>query len=467
MNSAFSPKFRKLSIIFSFLFCFICLILVRYLQGNIYKIVMLYASSICLMYLVVIYKNSINKYEIGIFCFLCVQLFVVAPTPFNIDGLVSTSYLLSYRYGVSSRSLIATIVDFFTNNGFISKYFVWHFIFCTTIFLSFIISVYLGTIIQKAKEDIKIFLIFLSFLYLSCFTAPSAYFSPSNFGRLEIFAFLFILLFAFIINKGLLKLQWLIPLLALLVMATHLILVFFYIPLIIIMLLYVIFTKKDKNKYTIFILVATIVLILIAFFSYIVFYKKTFVFANALDFFRHLNAKTDLNFSEYFIHMTLFAELQEHLDGWKSRIGFTYSGNLSILINIPFVFLFVAFWLKCLRRETQRVMKFFFLLPILILLYQSIAFFMFFDFGRWVIMIMNCQFIMVFYLAFVRNETVVSIAQNINLFFKEKYFFVILVCLFMVSLGPLNYISPSDRIMRLADYFLDFLRLIRSLEFFT
>jgi len=450
MNTLFSPKPRKLLIIISSLFGFLCLLSLRYSQGHMYKAVMLYAAIAFFMCLIVFYKNSLNKYETGIFCFLCIQLFTIMPMPSEIYPLVSTAYLLSYRYGVSSRSLIATVVDFFSNGAFISRIFIWHFIFCVTVFLSFIISVYLGEVIQKAKDDIKIFLIFLSFLYLSCFTGPAAYYIPANYGRLEIFAFLSMFLFIVIIDKPIIR--WLIPLLALFVLATHLLLIFFYIPFIIIMLLYELFTKTEKVKRTVLLLAVTIVIISLSFLLYLLFHEKTFVFEDAHRFFEYLSAKSDLNFTEHWLHMTMFAGLQDHLNGWKGRIHLSYSGNFTIIINIPLVLLFIFFWIRCYLMESRKIMKFFFLLPVIVLIYQALPFLMFFDFGRWMIMILNVQFMLVFYLAFRRNETVISAARTTIPFIKKNSFFIILIYLIMIFLEPVREIGPSEKIMRLFNY---------------
>ncbi|MDR2718816.1 MAG: hypothetical protein LBB89_12255 [Treponema sp.] len=443
MNALFSPKLRKLLLIISFLCGFVCLLFLRYSH---YKTVMLYAAIVCFMHLIVFYKNSLNKYETGIFCFLCVQLFAVAPKPSQMEDIVSTSYLLSYRYGVSSRSLIATIVDFFTNGAFISKYFIWHFILCVTVFLSFIISVYLGEVIRKAKDDIKIFLVFLSLLYLSCFTSPTAYFIPANYGRIEIFAFLFMLLLIVIIDKPIIR--WLIPLLALFTFATHLILVFFYIPFIIIMLLYALSTKTERIKRTVLLLVVTIIILSLSFLLYLLFHEKTFAFEDAHEFFEYLIVKSDLNFSEDRLHMLMFAELQEHLNGWKNRMGFNFSGNFSIIINIPLMLLCIFFWIRCYFMESKKIMKYFFLLPVIVLPYQFLAFLMFFDFGRWMIMILNVQFMLIFYLAFKRNKTVISAAQITIPFIKRNGFFILLIFLIMIFLGPVGYIGPGDRTLR-------------------
>ena len=450
MSSLFSPTIRKFLMAASIIAGILCLLLVRYSQGSI-KIAMLYAMYLCIMALIVFYKNSLNKYEIAIFFFLCIQIIGLAPSPNYLGNLVGTSYLLSYRYGVSSRSFVATIIDFFTRGDFISRYFVHHFIFGATAFLSFIISVLLGGSIQKATNNTKYFILFLVVLYLSSFTAPAAYFGRANFGRVEIFAMLILFLIVFIINKPVIR--WIIPLLAVFVMSIHLILVFFFIPFIIIILFHSIFEKPDESKQSVFLLVATIKALLIVFLCYLLFGRGTFIFEDARSFYEHLSARTDLNFSEEFLHMTMFASLEDHLIGWRHAVNFSFSGNFSILINIPLVLLFVVFWVKCFFIEATTKMKLFFLMPILVLLYQSVAFFLFFDFGRWMIMILNVQFMLLFYLAFVRNKAVLSNIQIITPFVKRNAFFIMLICLIMTFLGPLSVMAPSERTMRIFNIF--------------
>ena len=69
MDCLLSPGVRKPLAIISILFGFLCLFLLRYFQSDILKIIMLYITSISAMCLAVLYKNSINKYEISIFFF--------------------------------------------------------------------------------------------------------------------------------------------------------------------------------------------------------------------------------------------------------------------------------------------------------------------------------------------------------------------------------------------------------------
>jgi len=56
------------------------------------------------------------------------------------NNFAATHYLLSYRYGVSSRGFVATILDFLiTETGFISKRLIWNFIASTTLLMVFFI----------------------------------------------------------------------------------------------------------------------------------------------------------------------------------------------------------------------------------------------------------------------------------------------------------------------------------------
>jgi len=447
MDSLFSSKIRKILTLISFSLVFICIFLVRYFQDDVLSIAWLYAMYVCIMFLMVLYKNNLNKYEIAIFCFLGIQLVAVVPVPGNMPSLIGTSYLLSYRYGVSSRSFVATIIDFFTRGGFISRYFIWHFIFSSTIFLSFVTAVCLGTTIQKAKDDTKLFLIFLTLLFLSCFTAPVAYFFIGNFGRTEIFAMLILFLVMLVITKPVVR--CIIPLLAVIVIAIHLIFAFFFIPFIGVLLLYEICKKTEIKKHVVFLFVATIKTLFIVFICYLLFARETFVFEDARSFYEYLNTRTDIIFSEMCLYMTMFASLEDHLIYWGNTVQLGFHGHWTILINIPIVGLFVVFWIKCFLKETEKAMKLFFLLPILVLPFQAMAFFMFFDFGRWMIMVLNVQFMLFFYLAFVNNSTVLTVAQKSIPFVKRNAFFVILLYLIIAFLGPVGIIGPSERIVNI------------------
>ena len=442
----YSQKTRKNLIVVSIFLFAAGLFALPLIPENSIKILLLYFLIICMMHLIIAYKNYLNKYEMGIFIFLCIQLVSVAPGFGEMDFLVAASYLLSYRYGASSRSFMGTVIDVLSGGGFVSKHFVWHFIFSSLVFLSFLVSVYLAYIIKKSSGEVKKFAGFLTLVYIACFTAPSAYFISANFGRVELFAFIFMMALLAVIERP--GLRWLIPLLALFTMAIHLILVFFYIPFIVMMLLYVLLANKTGRKERVFLLTVTVVLVIAAFLVYFLFHEQTFIFQDANEFSEYLRAKSDLVFNDGDIHMTLYAKLQDHLAGWRNSVGSTglgYSGNMSIVINIPLIVLFVFFWVRCFRQEKDLPIKLFFLLPVFVLVYHAAAFFLFYDFGRWMIMILNIQFMLVLYLIHAKNGTVLLVINKMIPCIEKNRFIIVLICVLMAFLGPVTQVGPSEK----------------------
>jgi hypothetical protein len=258
------------------------------------------------------------------------------------------------------------------------------------------------------------------------------------------FALVFMLLLMAVIDKPVIR--WIVPLLALFTLATHLILVFFYIPFIFIMLLYRLFLNENDRKTNLALFIVTFVLVVFSFVAYLVFHEQTFVFASARELAEYITQKTDLDFSEGELYVMMYAKLSEHTNLWKNTVTLNYRGNVSILINLPLIIFFVMFWLKSFFYEKKPAVKFFFLLPVCMIIYQAIAFFLFFDFGRWMVMIVSSQFMLVFYLLYVQNDTVLSIARKAAKLITDHRYMIILACILMSFLGPLNAIGPSDKV---------------------
>jgi hypothetical protein len=158
--------------------------------------------------------------------------------------------------------------------------------------------------------------------------------------------------------------------------------------------------------------------------------------------------------------MIFFAEFREHLLGWEDRVSLIFKGNLSVLINLPFVLLFVYFWISCFLQEKQRFMKIFFALPILLFVYHIPVFFLFYDFARWMIMIILIQFMLVFYLIYVKNNTVLAVADKVIPVINRNKWYIVVMCAIMLFLGPVSIKGPSDRVMHIAEGFLDLLKFI-------
>jgi hypothetical protein len=207
--------------------------------------------------------------------------------------------------------------------------------------------------------------------------------------------------------------------------------------------------KTENKKNMIALLCCTVAVISGAFLLYLLFHENTFAFKDAHTMAEFLKTKTDIDFDEGNIYMFMYAKLQDHLDGWKSVMTPDFSGNFSVIITFPFIALFAVFWINCFLCEKNKLMKFFFALPVLILLYHGVAFFLFFDFGRWLVMIINIQIMLLFYLIYVQNETVIYTARKTVPFIREKSHFLILACVLMAWLGPVTILGPSARVTRI------------------
>ena len=454
-KNLYSPKirFRLMAASCFILLCsFFSLVFFREISV---KIPALYIITGSAMYLIILYKNSFSKYEAGIFFFLFIQLLALAPKFNDLTSELASTFLLSFRYGVSSRSFQGTIIDFLSNGSFVSKYFVWHFIFCSLLFFIFLIAVFLNSVIKKSKDNTKSMVLFLSILLLTCFVSPATYFAPHNFGRSEVFALIFTLLSIAVIDKPYIK--WVIPFFALFILSTHLIFIFFYIPFIFILLFYKLDGQKNRKEY-IALFFTSFAVIITSFILYILFHKQTFVFPNAEAFAEYLRTKTNINFSNDYIHSIFFADLKDHLLGRDERMakGFLkFSGNISIIINFPLILMFAHFWIKCFLHEKQQFMKLFFALPVLLFIYHIPVFFIFFDFGRWMAMIIQVQLLLVFYLIYTENKTALFVTEKIVPVINRNWYPIIIACSLMLFLGPAREL-PSSRVRHIIDGFLLF-----------
>jgi hypothetical protein len=56
---------------------------------------------------------------------------------------------------------------------------------------------------------------------------------------------------------------------------------------------------------------------------------------------------------------------------------------------------------------------------------------------------------LLFYLIYAQNETVISVAEKTIPFIQEKSRFIILACVFMAWLGPVTVIGPSARVTKI------------------
>jgi len=390
--------------------------------------------------IITVIKKKINKYEIFIFLFLIIQL--LSASNRNMDGHALSSYLLSYRYGFASRMFIGTIVDLLLNGGFVSRIFIYGFTFSGTLLLCFYVSVILGYVIQKSENKLSLFI--LTLLYLSSSISPAAYFVQGNFGRMEIYIFLFVLIVFSVIDKKLWC--WFIPALCFMSIATHLVSIFFYMPLVFIILVYKFINKENKNKKEGILLISTTVIIILSFLYFVILSKSTLIFNDEDEFVNALKNKTDIVDYGSSLHYDYFLSITDTFNVVSKY--FTPAIELirkflCILQNLPLFLFFILFWKKCVNFEQKRSMKLIFLLSMLLPLLSIPAFILFIDWGRWVIMLLTVQFMLVFYFLYMREAAVVYTANKFSIIVQKNIYVAILFIMLSMFFGPIWQISSS------------------------
>jgi len=402
-----------------------------------------------ILFIITVIKETINKYEIFIFLYFIIQFLCVFS--FNFDGHAQSSYLLSFRYGFSQRMFIGTIVDIISC-GYVSSAMIFSFVFCGTIWLIFLVSTAIGYL--NIKPDNKIPILLLTVLYLSSSIAIHAYFVHGNFGRMEIYVLLFMLIVSFIINK--MVWRWFIPLLCFMSLATNLVVVFFYIPFVFIILLYEYFIKPNQSKSDMALLIITALSTIVAFIYFVIFSKSTLTYQDEIIFADILKNRTNIKDFGSSLHYDYFLSI---IDTFRFAMSVYKEGIFlrfyCIIQNLPFFLFFILFWKKCIKIEQRKDLKFIFLISMFLPVFSIPAFIFFVDWGRWVIMLLTVQFMLVFYFFHRRENSVILVMDKFTIVVKKHNFVFVIYIMLSVFMGPIWQISASTNFMRFIEIFVN------------
>jgi hypothetical protein len=378
------------------------------------------------------------------------------------DGYILSSYLLSFRYGFAHRMLIGTIVDILSgadilSNNYVSNAMIFSFVFCGTIWLIFLVSTVIGYLIIKSDDKIPVLL--LTVLYLSSSISIHAYFVQGNFGRMEIYVLLFMLIVSFIINKMLWR--WFIPVLCFMSLAAHLVVVFFYIPFVFIILLYEIYNKPNRNRNDIVLLIITTLSIIVTFFYFVLFSKSTLAYQDEIIFADILKNRTDIKNFGSSLHYDYFLSI---IDTFRLAASIYKEGILfrfyCIIQNLPLFLFFILFWKKCIKIEQRKIVKLIFLISMLLPVFSIPAFILFVDWGRWVIMLLTVQFMLVFYFFHRQENSVILAMDKFTLVVKKHNFMFVIYIMLSVFMGPIQFVNASVNFMRFIEIFVNVIRKI-------
>jgi hypothetical protein len=249
--------------------------------------------------------------------------------------------------------------------------------------------------------------------------------------------------------------RWFIPALCFMSIATHSVSVFFYMPLVFIILLYKYINKNNQNRNEGILLILTTVIITISFLYFVAFSKSTLIFQTEDEFVNALENKTNIANVGLSLHAEYFRSITDTFmlvaNNYFTPASQLISKFRCILQNLPLFLFFILFWKGCITSEQKRNMKLLFLFSLFLPLFSIPAFMLFIDWGRWVIMLLTVQFMLVFYFLHTREAAVVYTANKFTVIVQKNMYVAVLFIMLSVFLGPISYFDPSENFRNLLE----------------
>lgn len=305
------------------------------------------------------------------FSYLTISLIFIAPY-YEISSYLSTSYLINYNYGFTSRALVGTIYKLFFIDYTQRKLFL--FVYISSILMIFLLSMVLQKIyieFGKLNKDIYYYFLFFIMLVFSP-TSVKYLFYVDNFGRLDLYMYIFFFISVLIVlnHKGYL----LLPIVLFLGLASHQAFFFLFIPSIIIFLLLEVLSKRSFYSKLIFIVS---IIISVGFFLYFQFYKSAFIFTNLDEAIIALSPNTDVYVHRQMLELEYFVPFSYHMENIYLPFlkEIFYPGLIFIFIYSPILYIFYSI----MKYQNKIIIALF----ILSLCSFIPMFFLTIDWGRW------------------------------------------------------------------------------------
>jgi hypothetical protein len=386
-----------------------------------------------------------RQYETLIFIVLMMELVIYIPSPIQFLGTektisVSGYYMLSYDLGFVSRAFVGTIAQtlhgiLYGGGGkYISNEFIWCFIVCFAISINIITSLLLSKVIKQFDENVRTFVIGFVVLYLASPFCVSYLFTRAYITYLDYFIILCIILSIIVIQYK--KLCWFLPLICCCIIATHLVSLFYFIPIISIVLIYE-YIKNKTFKFIVLLIMAMSTYF--SLFFYFIFFSKSNLKYNTLEqILSHLpnirdeGSMTLILNAEYFF--TLYETFAFHI---LPQVSWLFSYLLSSIILLSPLIVIISFvWIFAIRNENNNKMKLLFLSSsILPIIYAIPCFILFCDWPRWFGFIFTNQFLLIFYYLYSKEKSIIYAIQKIGNFAKNHIFVSLMTIVYLLILG--------------------------------
>lgn len=384
------------------------------------------------------------KHELGIFVLLCLQALV---QNFNFLGKMDENflvyYLVDFSLGKTSRLLIGSIVNLFTDkpteqwlNGFALIVLVLTFVFT---------SVVLGHVVKNVKEEMRMSAYaFVLFFVTGSFTM---YGFSRFFGLLDIYMFIFSLLaIVFAQHK---YLRWLVPLACLAGVFVNYVYTISYFPVVILVILYLA-DMREKKAADISLFCITVVTVLAAtyFCAFWGKYTMTVTFDEMLQILQQkFGREITLEQVEYY-RFYLFAKDMtdgvlvdasqltpiEYMWGLWDHVFSITKANTGIatlaIASLPVIAVFWCVWIMSIRAAEKKSRKFVYSCFLLSTLFIFICCVFSTDLTRWITAGVLSQFILCFFMFAMRDEAFEKTVDKLkNFFFNNK---IVLVAMFVM-----------------------------------
>lgn len=105
-----------------------------------------------------------------------------------------------------------------------------------------------------------------------------------------------------------------------------------------------------------------------------------------------------------------------------------------IVLLSPLILFFVLFWIKTIKSEKDKILRYVFIAFALSPLLSIPVFFLFVDYGRWIFAIFSYQFLFVLYLLYSKELSVETAGNSIAVFIKNHLFFCFIAVIYLLML---------------------------------
>lgn len=358
------------------------------------------------------------KHYILFFLIFIVYYIIDIVTPQQIDTYIATQYLTSYDLGFISRGFIGSLISLLFN-----KISTLHIHFIVTMCNLFLISIatYFVTKVYVSVEQKLKFVIFCIVLFFCINPAGITFlFNQRNFGRLELFSVIIMLISVIIIMKRS-KLVYIVPILCVASILIYQTAIFMYLPIIFVLLFYIAKKEDDKRYMWIFIVSFTLSCVL---FLYMQCLGKITMYLLDETISR-LSKNSFFNPSDEYLRAEYYMKVSGHLELMNNRMPIVlYRLIISLVIYIPIIYFIYYVYIKSFKNADRKQKLAY--LAILINVLTIVPVFIFaVDYGRWISAIFITQIVLILSLVYMKDNLILDALESLQAKLLAKKYFVI------------------------------------------